>query len=500
LLLQLVGFGGHVLANDAQDTYFSASPNSPIKWEQRTTREAAQRGIEWLERASLDWGKRNNCFGCHVQAQILMGLSIAKKNKYLVNDSCVAALAQFTEGQQTRDGSYYPPNPVTATLFAAMGLAFFDQTNGSAPNPAFIKSAKWLLDRQGPTGEVPIDHSEAPIDQGSIMATANSIIAFTEAFRETGDRAYQKAAELGLGWIASAVPETTQDKVFSMLALTSFGNRAQRQLLDLLVKQLLSEQRGDGGWAERKDMDGSSPFATGQALYALKQAGVNISSLEFSRGAKFLLDNQNEAGFWAPLHSQSGRPSQFAPTMWAVIGLAGSFRTTTLLVSHGGKTTARSNWMEVFMDTTMLVAAFALLAFLVERLTNGAAILLGYWPWWRDRIEGSPTADPDTRARIERNRRVSLFGLSALLAVPGAVLMNLNLLPALGFGGVAPIAGQLTTGLLIASGADPIRDLLRLREKKPEPAPIQIAGTLVLKQPSSDRDAGAVHVIGKHDA
>src|SRR5205807_2284334 len=47
---------------------------------------------------------------------------------------------------------------------------------------------------------------------------------------------------------------------------------------------------------------------------------------EFSNGVKFLLGSQKENGAWPSVNSQSGRPSEFAPTMWAVIGLAGSFR------------------------------------------------------------------------------------------------------------------------------------------------------------------------------
>ncbi len=152
-------------------------------------------------------------------------------------------------------------------------------------------------------------------------------------------------------------------------------------------------------------------------------------------------------------------------------------------------------WIEVLMDTTTLVAAFGFLAFLVERLTNGAAIVLGYWGWWRGRMEISAAADPDTRARVERNRRVSLFGLSALLAVIGALLMKLNLLPALGFAGVGETAGEITTGLLIASGADPIREVLKLRERgretpPPAPAPIHVTATVLLQQPPSSKKEG----------
>ncbi|MFQ5847955.1 MAG: hypothetical protein ACE5IQ_09865 [Candidatus Methylomirabilales bacterium] len=156
-------------------------------------------------------------------------------------------------------------------------------------------------------------------------------------------------------------------------------------------------------------------------------------------------------------------------------------------VSHTavGRSASRG-WMEVLMDTTTLVATFGLLAFMVERLTNGIAIVLGYWGWWRERMEVSATVDPHAQGQIERNRRVVLFALSALLAVVGALLVKLNLLASLGLGSAQSVGGQVLTGLLIASGADPIREVLKLRERGRETPsqspPIQLTGMLILQQ------------------
>ena len=36
---------------------------------------AAQIGIEWLQSSSVEWQRQRRCFGCHVQAQVLMGLA-----------------------------------------------------------------------------------------------------------------------------------------------------------------------------------------------------------------------------------------------------------------------------------------------------------------------------------------------------------------------------------------------------------------------------------------
>lgn len=154
----------------------------------------------------------------------------------------------------------------------------------------------------------------------------------------------------------------------------------------------------------------------------------------------------------------------------------------------------RKDWMEALMDVTTLVATFGLLAFMIERLTNGIAVVLGYWGWWRARMEVSALADPDSRAQIERNRRVALFALSALLAIIGALVANVNLIAAAGLRAVPEIAGLILSGFLIAAGADPLRELLKPRERDraPQPSPIQLTGTLIVQQVPPPAGRGGV--------
>ena len=148
------------------------------------------------------------------------------------------------------------------------------------------------------------------------------------------------------------------------------------------------------------------------------------------------------------------------------------------------------DWMEELMDTTRLLATYALLAFLVERLTNGLSILLSYWPWWRLRFDTSTVVDSARRTEVERNRRVVLFFMGAFIGIVGALIANLNLLSQAGLQGIPPFVDQVFTGLLIASGGDPIREAIHKRSDRhdePRPVtPIQVTGTLVLHQPDSD--------------
>ncbi|HMD72408.1 MAG TPA: OmpA family protein [Steroidobacteraceae bacterium] len=313
-----------------------------------SARFAAQRGIEWLQPAAVEWQRNNQCFGCHVQAQAAMGLAVATHNGYLVSQAAVHELTDYMRMLQDADGGEsgmllvdnqsvmtaqpagkgshtLADQPVMATLFAAMSFAYLDQVTENKRDPTLLKFADWLAAKQLPTGEVIPDLDEAPICQGSFMTTANAALAFMQAFAESGDVRYQAAGVKAVDFIAAGKPATTQDEVFSILALAHFGSPQQQALVNALVARLKAEQGSAGGWTETSASPGPNAFATGQVLYAFKESGVDTRSAEFMRGVKYLLRTQEDTGAWPVQNSATGRPSEFAPTMWAVIGLAGSY-------------------------------------------------------------------------------------------------------------------------------------------------------------------------------
>jgi hypothetical protein len=94
----------------------------------------------------------HNCFGCHIHAQAVMGLAIAKKNDYVVNERVLKDLVEFTKSQQQPDGSYIREDHEPSTQFAAMGLSYWDDLDAIAPDAALIKSVDWLLAKQHLSG------------------------------------------------------------------------------------------------------------------------------------------------------------------------------------------------------------------------------------------------------------------------------------------------------------------------------------------------------------
>jgi outer membrane protein OmpA-like peptidoglycan-associated protein len=301
------------------------------KWK-HSVRYAAQAGIDWLEPASMDWQNSQHCFGCHVQAQTLMGLAVAQGNNYIVSTRTADELAAFTRSKQHADGHEIDEGSdthFTPTQFAAMGLAYYDEANGAKTDAVLRGYAGWLAGNSKPTGELQQDQDEPPIAQGSLMGTANSVVAYMVAFSQTGDAQLKAAADRGLAFIAAAKPVTTQDKVFKIIALSRYGTPEQRELASRVIQQLQSDQDADGGWRENSALKGSNAFATGQVLYAFKEGGVSIEAPTFSNGVRYLIATQEGSGAWPAGVTETKRPSEFAPTMWAVIGLAGAIEPPT---------------------------------------------------------------------------------------------------------------------------------------------------------------------------
>lgn len=324
-------------------------------------REAAQRGLEWLQQSAVNWssGGRNECFGCHVHAQALMGQAVALENGYRVSKPGMQALADFMRKKQVASGTLGSNHEWTSAVFGAMGFAYAAEASGRKTDPELFKAVDYLLTFQKPDGGMPVEFSDPPVVQGAFMMTSNSLVAFKWAAAHSRDAKYRSAADHALAWIANTEPVTTQDRVFKIVAVNRYGTLEQKRAAWPLLEELAAQQAADGGWKEIAAMEGSNAFATGQALYALKQAGVSVRSELFRRGVDYLLTTQIREptlahGSWKAIHTQSAHAADFAPTMWAVIGLAGAYGTEPLgalqIMKEGDKIAARN--LEIVLDVS----------------------------------------------------------------------------------------------------------------------------------------------------
>ena len=131
------------------------------------------------------------------------------------------------------------------------------------------------------------------MQDGSFGGTARAIRAL-QAFpiparaEETQSRVARAAR-----WLASHRPTTTEDRTMQILGLLWAGQRP----LESRVHELAAFQRADGGWGQTDGLP-SDAYATGEALVALREAGIGVSDPTYRRGVEFLLRTQGQDGTW----------------------------------------------------------------------------------------------------------------------------------------------------------------------------------------------------------
>jgi ankyrin repeat protein len=150
-------------------------------------------------------------------------------------------------------------------------------------------------------------------------------------------------------WLVKTQPRTTEDSTFRLLGLRWTG--ADENVRQKAARQLLAEQRADGGWAQMPAF-ASDAYATGEVLFALHEGiGLPVDNAAYQRGVSFLLKTQEADGSWR-VKSRLNPPAIVSPPFVNVEFppfqhdqfisiMATSWATTALLQAvpvHPGKT------------------------------------------------------------------------------------------------------------------------------------------------------------------
>lgn len=317
-----------------------------------TLRPAAQKGLEFLAKSALAWQtEHQGCFGCHVQAVSIEGLAVGQHHQYAVPKDALAALVANVISGPTgiRSAGGLSPGtfPKTSRTFAGAGLARYDKYLGGKLTDDLLRVCRELLPIQRADGAVVGDHPVmGPVAAGTMQTTYQAMQAWRQCYARSADDAWRGPLRRAETFVMNQVSAwklggTTpadqaqrskvalQDLNHALMALVAAGVGGQEPPTAALVKELLSRQGKDGGWAFGKtnhpmtdnfmsypgDVDSSNPLATGQTVYALRAAGQSDHDLAVANGLRWLLTHQQKDGGWG----SSGAAR--AEAMWAVLGL-----------------------------------------------------------------------------------------------------------------------------------------------------------------------------------
>ncbi|MBN1210508.1 MAG: carboxypeptidase regulatory-like domain-containing protein [Myxococcaceae bacterium] len=288
-------------------------------------REAAQRGITFLARSTAAWQKQNQCYGCHVQAVTLEGLAVGKHHQYTVPAEelkiILEGVLHSNGGARTTGGLSQNLFPRTARTFGGVAFARYDQYVDSKLRDDLLQLARTLLEYQGEDGSVTGDHQSYPVTAGPLQATYQAMQTWRQAYARTADdswlgpirRAEKFVAQKAASWEGNPQGVYLQDVNYALLGLTAAGASRSEDVAGKVARYLVSLQNADGGWGFSKGS--SEPFATGQTVYALRQAGFTEEDAPVAKGIRWLVSHQQKDGGWGA--GGSGK----AEALWAVLGL-----------------------------------------------------------------------------------------------------------------------------------------------------------------------------------
>jgi N-acyl-D-amino-acid deacylase len=182
--------------------------------------------------------------------------------------------------------------PPLSGSYALAGLA----AAGYAPDGSTAAFVRNIAARQLPAGNWHPTGARPPIEYSDFSTTAFAIHGIRLYGGGPRSRQYEATVRRGRNWLLATVPRYNDERVFQMLGLHWSGTKSPA--MHGLVAALLKEQKPDGGWSQFT-MPPSDAYATGQALYALNQAGgISTEHPAYQRGVKFLRETQMQDGSW----------------------------------------------------------------------------------------------------------------------------------------------------------------------------------------------------------
>jgi ankyrin repeat protein len=298
-----------------------------------SVRRSLAASLPLLQQTGQRITEKRGCVTCHQHALVAMTVGLARRRGFAVDEAIASGeQAHVLENLERNIPRYLLGAGIDPMLapYTLVGLAAEEHE----PNRLTDALVHYLALHQQEDGRWQAEDNRPPEDGSDFMFTALSVRGL--GYYAPPGRAREMNARLARArrWLVEARPADTVDQAFRLLGLG--WAHAPQPPIQAAVRDLLTAQRGDGGWAQLPAL-GSDAYATGLALVALQQGGaVSGNDPAYRRGVEYLLKTQLADGSWrVPSRSfpvveftNSGFPhggAQFisaAGTGWASMALA----------------------------------------------------------------------------------------------------------------------------------------------------------------------------------
>jgi len=312
----------------ALDQACATTKAGPIAGDPRS-RQAAQRGLDFIAADTIAWQNQHNCYGCHVQAVTLEALVIGQKHHFGVRSEDVSAvmrgMMELPGGAHSEVG--FSVGGASDHLydssqsFGGSALALYDEHNGEAYSKELLATAERLLAFQQDHGGQSATEGRLPIGAGTLQATMQAAQTWRQAHARSADERWLVAVAKAEAYLRTESERLRHEANanlqyldYALLGLHAAGAHANDDVVATLLRAVRARQGQDGGFGFHPN-EGGNPFATGQALYVLKRWGASDADPAVARGTAWLIAHQGQDGSW------SGGGDRRGEAMWGVLGL-----------------------------------------------------------------------------------------------------------------------------------------------------------------------------------
>lgn len=301
-------------------------------------RAIIDRGLAFLVKDALAWKEKHNCASCHHAALTIWALHEAKVRGHQVDEPVLAELTKWVA--ESGDGKTGVARPEGIPMALNFKAVYFALGLAAEPKPNEV-SQKGLATMLGTVKGDQTDsgswhawtETRPPLfpQSDEIVTALAALTVLPQA--AAGDESASMARDRALAWLREHETSGDHQAVAMRLVLYRRAGLAETDWQPLVTK-LLESQHEDGGWRQTPEM-ASDPYATGQALYALAEAGRGADDPAIARGVAWLVNSQGESGSWTMTSrptkpgGEGGKnlmPITGAGNAWGILGLVRSGR------------------------------------------------------------------------------------------------------------------------------------------------------------------------------
>jgi hypothetical protein len=259
-------------------------------------RKAIERALPLLEQGAAGSADQRTCFTCHNQALPILALAEARQRGFTVDQQNLDRQLLHTWKHLERGREAYLAGNGQGGQVITAGYALWAlEAGGHDRDDVTSAVTAYLLQYQNDK-----DHwshpGKRPPSSGSDFTTTYVALRGLAAFGtdEQQETINQRTATIKY-WLLAQPSAETEDMVFRLWSLDYV---ADDELARKLTNELVAQQREDGGWAQRDDMD-SDAYASGSVLTVLLQAQrLSPRHPAILRGIRYLLQTQGDDGSW----------------------------------------------------------------------------------------------------------------------------------------------------------------------------------------------------------